>query len=156
MKNKILFICNNNTIRSPMAEGLFNAKMGWTPYKACSASINQNNIHHLVDPLAAGAMYEQGINISNHTPQYINDIDISEIALIITLSEAAYKTVQTLPSCQNMPLEHWALPEPPAANSEMNRETAMPFYRSLYQEIERRINNKFTSPAQQHPVLRTS
>lgn len=69
-KLKVLFICVHNSARSRMAEGLLNARCGGE-FEAQSAGLE---IGSGVNPLAAAAMQEIGIDITQHASQVVFDV----------------------------------------------------------------------------------
>lgn len=69
-KPKVLFICVHNSARSRMAEGLLNARCGKF-FTAQSAGLEAGTG---VNPLAAAAMQEIGIDITEHASQVVFDL----------------------------------------------------------------------------------
>ncbi len=69
-KPKVLFICVHNSARSRMAEGLLNARCG-DDFEAQSAGLEAGTG---VNPLAAAAMQEIGIDITQHASQVVFDV----------------------------------------------------------------------------------
>lgn len=69
-KPKVLFICVHNSARSRMAEGLFNARCG-DIFEAQSAGLEAGTG---VNPLAAAAMQEIGIDITQRPSQVVFDV----------------------------------------------------------------------------------
>ena len=82
-KRNVLFICVHNSARSRMAEGLLNERCGEF-FAAQSAGLEAGRG---VNPLAAAAMQEIGIDISSRPSQEVFDVYKSGtlFALVITV-----------------------------------------------------------------------
>jgi protein-tyrosine-phosphatase len=84
----VLFACGLNSVRSPMAAGLFREFFGKTMYVG-SAGVQRGEL----DPFAVAAMAEIGVDISRHKPHTFEELDDLEglnFDLIITLSPRAH------------------------------------------------------------------
>ena len=84
----VLFACGLNSVRSPMAAGLFSQLIGRTVYVG-SAGVRKGEL----DPFAVAAMAEIGVDISRHKPMTIEELDELEglnFDLIVTLSPEAH------------------------------------------------------------------
>ena len=108
-KANVLFICVHNSARSRMAEGFLNARCGEF-FEAQSAGLERAST---VNPLAAEAMQEIGIDISQKAGQEVFEVWKSGpvFAYVITVcheSEAA--------GCPMFPGAakrlHWPFPDP--------------------------------------------
>ena len=66
----VLFACGLNSVRSPMAAGLFKQIMGGASYVA-SAGVRKDEL----DPFAVAALEEVGIDISRHRPMTFEELD---------------------------------------------------------------------------------
>ena len=90
-KMKILFICNHNSVRSQMAEGLLRAFYGdW--YEAHSAGIEATQ----VDPRATKVMNEIGIDISGQHSKTMNEYRGILFDVAVTVCD---KTREACPIC---------------------------------------------------------
>ncbi|MGZ7067636.1 MAG: arsenate reductase ArsC [Methanobacterium sp.] len=79
-KEKILFICTNNSARSQIAEGYLKHKYG-EYYDVYSAGTEPTK----VNPLAIKVMAEIGIDISNHYSKSLQEFDGEEFEQVITV-----------------------------------------------------------------------
>ena len=61
----VLFACGLNSVRSPMAVGLFRQIIGPASYVS-SAGVRKDEL----DPFAVAALDEVGIDISRHRPNF--------------------------------------------------------------------------------------
>jgi arsenate reductase len=89
----ILVLCTGNSCRSQMAEGYlrFYAEGRATIY---SAGIET----HGVNPLAIKVMLEDGIDISNHTSNNVNEYENVDFDLILTVCNNAETNCPYFPS----------------------------------------------------------
>jgi arsenate reductase len=100
----ILFLCVANSARSQMAQGLANA-VYTNAVTAFSAGSVPSGI---VNPLAVRAMSDMGIDISTHTSKAIEDIDLSNIDMVVTL--CAEEICPVIPG--SIQHRHWPIPDP--------------------------------------------
>ena len=101
---KILFVCTGNTCRSQMAEGIANS-LSWISFSAgTNPEIN-------VNPHAIEVMNEIGLNISNHYPKLIDEINLNEIDVIMTVCSNADKNCPTFPGFSGQKL-HYSFDDP--------------------------------------------
>ncbi|MFZ2315643.1 MAG: arsenate reductase ArsC [Gammaproteobacteria bacterium] len=85
----ILFLCAAHWARSQMAEGLAKNMLG-KDFSIMSAGSSPSYVH----PVAIKVMSEIGIDISKQTSKSVNDIDLSQGDMIITLcAEEVYPYV---------------------------------------------------------------
>jgi protein-tyrosine-phosphatase len=142
----VLFACNFNSARSPMAAGLARQLLGKSIYVA-SAGVQKAG--H-ADPFAVAAMEELGIDISRHRPltfEEFEDLEGLNVDLIVTLTPAAHHRAMDLTRTLAVGVEYWPMPDPTIAIG--SREQIMAAYRDLYVRLETRIARRFLSrPAQ--------
>jgi protein-tyrosine-phosphatase len=142
----VLFACNFNSARSPMAAGLARQLLGKSVYVA-SAGV-QKGEH--ADPFAVAVMEELGIDISRHRPltfEEFEDLEGLNVDLIVTLTPAAHHRALDLTRTLAVDVEYWPMPDPTA--SEGSREQRLAFYRDVRDQIMARIRARFaqTGPA---------
>ena len=92
-KQKVLFICTNNSARSQMAEGLLRTLYG-DRYKAYSAGTQPTR----VNPYAIRVMSEIDIDISNHRSKSIEEYRGSEFDYVVTVCDNAKESCPFFPS----------------------------------------------------------
>ena len=99
----VLFACGLNSVRSPMAMGLFRQLVGPATYVA-SAGVRKDEL----DPFAVAAMEEAGIDIGKHRPMTFEDLDEWEglnFDLIVTLAPEAHH--KALELTRTLPTQKW-------------------------------------------------
>jgi len=129
----VLFLCNQNAVRSPMAKALAEQHCKRRVFVA-SAGL----IAGALDPFSVAAMAEDGIDISTHKAQTLSDVDIALFDLVIALTEESRDHVaKHFPDAR---LEYWATPDP--SDSEGNRNQVMDSYRLVRDHLEVRIADR--------------
>jgi protein-tyrosine-phosphatase len=135
----VLFACGLNSVRSPMAAGLFRELFGKTVYVG-SAGVQRGEL----DSFAVAAMAELGIDISRHKPHTFEDLDELEglnFDLIVTLSPPAHHKALELTRTLAAEVEYWPTHDPTAA--EGSREQRLVAYREVRDELMARIRERF-------------
>ena len=135
----VLFACGLNSVRSPMAAGIFRELFGKTVYVG-SAGVHRGEL----DPFAVAAMAELGIDISRHKPHTFEELDELEglnFDLIVTLSPRAHHKALELTRTIASEVEYWPTHDPTAA--EGSREQRLVAYREVRDELMARIRARF-------------
>jgi protein-tyrosine-phosphatase len=131
-----------NTVRSPMAAGLFRELFGKTVYVG-SAGVQKGER----DPFAAAVMAEIGIDIARHKPITFEELDELEglnFDLIVTLSPPAHHKALEVTRTSAADVEYWPTADPTAV--EGNREQRLAAYREVRDQLMARIRERFGRP----------
>src|SRR5215510_777082 len=140
MPQAVLFACGLNSVRSPMAEGLFKQMLGRTVY-AASAGVKKDEL----DPFAVAALDEVGIDIAKHRPitfEELEDWHGLNFDLIITLSPEAHHKALELTRTIAADVEYWPTPDP--TTTEGSRELKLAAYREVCDGLLMRIRRRFS------------
>jgi protein-tyrosine-phosphatase len=135
----VLFACGLNSVRSPMAAGLFKQMMGKAIYVA-SAGVRKGEL----DPFAVAVLEEAGIDISRHRPMTFEELEDWEglnFDLIVTLSPEAHHKALDLTRTVAADVEYWPTPDPTA--TEGTREQRLAAYREVRDQLTDRIKSRF-------------
>lgn len=109
---RILVLCTGNSCRSQMAEGYFRSLAG-SDVEVYSAGVET----HGLNPYAVRIMAEDGIDISNHTSNNVNDYMDLDFNYIITVCDNAKDRCPYFPAKAEK--HHKGFPDPAkAAGSE--------------------------------------
>jgi protein-tyrosine-phosphatase len=138
----VLFACGLNSVRSPIAAGLFAQLFGRGRYVG-SAGVRKGEL----DPFAVAAMAEIGIDISRHKPVTFEELDEGEglnFDLIVTLAPEAHHRALELTRTSGVNVEYWPTSDPSAV--EGNREQRLDAYRQVRDQLLARIRERFAGP----------
>ena len=127
-KLNILFLCTGNSCRSQMAEGWAKALKG-DKYNFWSAGIET----HGLNPNAVKVMAEAGVDISAHTSDNVNDLEI-EFDVVFTVCGHAHETCPVFMGAPRV--IHVGFDDPPKlAKDAKTEEEALGHYRRVRDEI---------------------
>jgi protein-tyrosine-phosphatase len=135
----VLFACGMNTVRSPMAAALLKQMLGSSLYVG-SAGVRKGEL----DPFAAAAMEEIGIDIHAHRPMTFEELDDLEglnFDLIVTLAPEAHHRALELTRTLAAEVEYWPTADPTAI--EGSREQRLDAYREVRDQLLERIRARF-------------
>lgn len=133
----LLFVCNMNAIRSPMAEGLMRRRFG-SRYWLQSCGVRPGTG---VDLLAVEVMDELGVDISAHRPESFADLDDLSFDLIVTLAPEAHHRALEFTRSLSIDVEYWPCLDPTVI--EGSREQRLAEYRAVRDGLDRRIAMRF-------------
>ena len=136
----VLFACGLNSVRSPMAVGLFRQLVGPTSYVS-SAGVRKDEL----DAFAVAALDEIGIDISRHRPMTFEELEDWEglnFDLIVTLSPEAHHKALDLTRTAAADVEYWPTQDP--TGTEGNREQKLEAYREVCDGLLLRIRKRFS------------
>ena len=139
----VLFACGLNSVRSPIAAGLFAQIFGRSIYVG-SAGVRKGEL----DPFAVAIMEEIGIDISRHKPVTFEELEDWEglnFDLIVTLSPEAHHRALELTRTSAVDVEYWPTADPSAV--EGNRAQRLDAYRDVREQLLARIHERFARPS---------
>ena len=139
MIRSVLFVCANNSLRSPIAEGLTKFLFGHA-ILADSAGLRRG----ILDTFAVAAMDEIGIDISRHHAKLLDDLDSDSFDLIVTLSPEAHHRALQLTYANVAETEFWNTFDPSLI--EGAREMRLAAYRKVRDGLLVRIKARFERP----------
>jgi protein-tyrosine-phosphatase len=139
----VLFACGLNSVRSPIAAGLFAQIFGRAIYVG-SAGVRKGEL----DPFAVAVMAEIGIDISRHKPitfEELEDWEGLNFDLIVTLSPEAHHRALELTRASAADVEYWPTADPSAI--EGNRTQRLDAYREVREQLLAHIQERFAKPS---------
>jgi protein-tyrosine-phosphatase len=139
----VLFACGLNSVRSPIAAGLFAQMFGRAIYVG-SAGVRKGEL----DPFAIAVMEEIGIDISRHKPVTFEELEDWEglnFDLIVTLAPEAHHRALELTRTSAVDVEYWPTPDP--TGTEGSRTQRLESYRALRDQLSARIRDRFARPS---------
>jgi protein-tyrosine-phosphatase len=135
----VLFACGLNSLRSPIAAGLFAQMFGRAVYVG-SAGVRKAEL----DPFAVAVMAEIGLDISRHKPVTFEELDDWEglnFDLIVTLAPEAHHRALELTRTSAVDVEYWPTADPSAV--EGSRERRLEAYREVRDQLLARLHRRF-------------
>jgi protein-tyrosine-phosphatase len=139
----VLFACGLNSVRSPIAAGLFGQIFGRSIYVG-SAGVRKGEL----DPFAVAVMEEIGIDISRHKPitfEELEDWEGLNFDLIVTLAPEAHHRALEITRASAVDVEYWPTADPSAI--EGNRTQRLDAYREVREQLLAHIRERFARPS---------
>ncbi|MDY0242553.1 MAG: low molecular weight phosphatase family protein [Rhodospirillaceae bacterium] len=148
LPSSVLFLCDRNAIRSPMAAALLRSIHGASVWVR-SAGVAKGE----ADPFAVAAMAEVDLDIAGHVPTMVGDLDESNFDLIVALSLDALLKAETMTRTTDCQVAFWEVEDP--SRIEGSRDVRMDAYRSLRHALLGRILDRFPLDGAPHPPMET-
>ena len=135
----VLFACNHNRVRSPMAEGLMKLMFGDRVYvDSCGLKLDEEETP---DPFAIAVMDELGADISRHRSKTFDMLEEDSFDLVISLTPEAQHRAVELARHHAVELEYWPTFDPTLVLGP--REAVMEAYRETRDSLAARIRARF-------------
>jgi protein-tyrosine-phosphatase len=141
LPSAVLFFCNFNQVRSPMAEGIMKRFHGNRVF-VDSAGIRQGG----QDPFMIEVMREIGVDMSRHQPKTIGVLEADSFELVIALSPEAKIKAEDLTRYMHCEVRAWDIPDP--SRTEGARAARLAAYRQVRDQLQRKILELF--PREDH------
>ncbi len=135
----VLFLCGHNIVRSPIAAALTKQFFGKSIYVG-SAGVRKGE----PDGFTAAVMEEIGVDVSRHKAKTLDELEEYEglnFDLVISLSPEAHHKALELTRANAIDVEYWPTPDPTVA--EGSREQRLDAYRSVRDELMKRVRARF-------------
>jgi len=137
----VLFACNLNQVRSPMAAALMKLAFGDRVFvDSCGITPRGD-----VDPFVEAVLAEVGSGLGRHGAQAFDDMEDGSFDLIICLTSEALARAEALAKGRATEVEYWPTDDPTAAAG--SRSQALDAYRGVREALRRRIAARFGSPS---------
>ena len=135
----VLFACNLNRVRSPIAAGLMTRFHGLRVFvDSCGLRVSTEAP---VDPFAVAVMDELGLDLSGHRPKTFDDLEDLSFDVVISLSPEAHHRAGELARRSAVEIEYWPTIDPTLTSG--SREVRLDAYRATRQGLETRILQRF-------------
>ena len=144
--NSVLFCCDHNAIRSPMAEGMMKKFYGRQAYVQSAGVHNDMEI----DGFAIAVCHEIGIELSRHRTRSFDEMrdwgdDLGQFDLIVALTPASQRQALELTSNAHVDVEYWPIMDPTGLAE--GREAQLAAYRATRDQIHDRMVGRFGPPS---------
>ena len=138
----VLFCCDLNSVRSPMAEGICKKLYGFSMFVQSAGVLSNTSI----DPFAVEVCDEIGVVLKKHRSRTFKEMeawgdDISSFDLIIALSPASQRHALEYTRYFSLKIEYWSILDPVDIGE--TRTARLNAYRITRDQIVKKINNLF-------------
>ena len=144
----VLFCCDHNAIRSPMAEGMMKKFYGRAAYVQSAGVKNDLEI----DGFAVAVCNEIGITLSNHRSRSFEEMkawgdDLGGFDLIVALSPASQRLALEMTRLYHLEVEYWPIMDPTGIAE--GREAKLNMYRQVRDQIRKTMIQRFGPPIEE-------
>lgn len=140
----VLFCCDHNAVRSPMAEGIMKKFYGTGTYVQSVGVKNDLEI----DGFSIAVCKELGVELSRHRSRSFDEMDqmgddLSSFDLVVALSPASQKRAQELTRFYHLEVEYWPIMDPTGLGD--NRDAKLLSYRQSRDQIIEHLTSRWGS-----------
>jgi len=145
MPGSVLFCCDHNAIRSPIAEGLAKLYYGKKIFIQSAGILNDLEI----DGFAISVCEEIGVKLAKHQPRSFLDMDqwgdrIDSFDLVVALSETSKRKVIEATKSYAVKVIYWPIFDPTATVNRWEEKIAN--YRKTRDQISAKLIDFFGTP----------
>ncbi len=147
LPGSILFCCDHNAVRSPMAEGIMKKFYGHRAYVQSAGVKGDMDI----DGFSIAVCAEMGVELERHRSRSFDEMqewgdDLTSFDLIVALSPAAQRQALEFNRFHHIDVEYWPILDPTGLGE--GREAKLASYRQARDQIVARITDAFGPPIQ--------
>ena len=151
LPGSVLFCCDHNAVRSPMAEGIMKKYYGQDCYIQSVGVKNDLEI----DGFAVTVCREIGVELDRHRSRSFDEMeqwgdDLSSFDLVLALSPASQRRALELTRYFHLDVEYWPILDPTGLGE--GREDRLRSYRQTRDQIVARLIDRFGPPRDQTPA----
>ena len=134
LPQSVLFCCDHNAVRSPMAEGIMKKFYGAETYVQSVGVTNDMEI----DGFAIAVCQEIGVELSRHRSRSFDEMEewgehLSSFDMVIALSPASQRRALDLTRIYHLAVEYWPIMDPTGLGE--SREVKLNAYRQTRDQI---------------------
>ena len=134
LPQSVLFCCDHNAVRSPMAEGIMKKFYGAETYVQSVGVHNDMEI----DGFAIAVCQEIGVELSRHRSRSFDEMEewgehLSSFDLVVALSPASQRRALELTRIYRLTVEYWPIMDPTGLGE--SREVKLNAYRQARDQI---------------------
>ena len=142
LPQSVLFCCDHNAVRSPMAEGIMKKLYGTECYIQSVGVKNDLEI----DGFAITVCAEIGVELSRHRSRSFDEMeewgdDLSSFDLVLALSPASQRRALDLTQFYHLEVEYWPILDPTGLGED--REARLASYRETRDQIVARLTDRW-------------
>ena len=141
----VLFCCDHNAVRSPMAEALMKKFYGQRAYVQSAGVRNDMEI----DGFSIAVCREIGVELERHRSRSFEEMQrlgehLSQFDLVVALSPVSQKAALELTRFYHLAVEYWPILDPTAIGE--GRDAKLAAYRQTRDQIRDRMVARFGGP----------
>ena len=145
LPQSVLFCCDHNAVRSPMAEGMMKKFYGSDTYVQSAGVKGDMEI----DGFSIAVCQELDIELSRHRARSFDEMqewgdDLAAFDLIVALSPAAQRRALDLTRLFHLDVEYWPILDPTGIGE--SRDQKLVSYRQARDQIKERLVGRFGPP----------
>jgi protein-tyrosine-phosphatase len=142
LPQSVLFCCDHNAVRSPMAEGIMKRLYGTGCYVQSAGLVNDQEI----DGFAIAVCKEVGVEMSRHRSRSFDEMrdwgdDLASFDLVLALSPASQHRALELTRLYHLEVEYWPILDPTGLGE--GREERLAAYRTTRDMIVARLTDRW-------------
>ncbi|MEM8750714.1 MAG: low molecular weight phosphatase family protein [Pseudomonadota bacterium] len=137
--SSILYLCNHNAIRSPMAEIMTRDGYGRSIYVESAGVRTGEN-----DGFVEAVLNELGLSLDGRSPQALEDLEDTYFDLIITLSPTAHHVALKMEYIEAGEVLYWPSADPTVVQG--SRDQMLAAYRDVRDRLQERIEDQLGQP----------
>jgi len=145
LPQSVLFCCDYNAVRSPMAEGIMKKFYGADTYVQSVGVKSDLEI----DGFAIAVCQEIGVELSRHRSRSFEQLkewgdDLSAFDLVVALSPASQRQALELTRVFHLTVEYWPIMDPTGLGE--TRETKLAAYRQSRDQVVENLIRRWGPP----------
>ena len=145
LPQSVLFCCDHNAIRSPMAEGMMKKFYGTETYVQSAGVYNDMEI----DGFSVAVCHEMDVELARHRSRSFDEMqewgdDLSGFDLVVALSPGAQRKALDLTRFFHLEVEYWPIMAPTGIGE--TREAKLEQYRKARDQIRDKMLERFGAP----------
>ena len=145
LPQSVLFCCDHNAVRSPMAEGIMKKFYGGDTYVQSVGVMGDMDI----DGFSIAVCEEIGVELSRHRTRSFDEMqewgdDLSSFDLVVALSPASQRRALELTRVYHLDVVYWPIMDPTGLGE--TREAKLNAYRQTRDQIASHLKTRWGEP----------
>lgn len=147
LPQSVLFCCDHNAVRSPMAEGIMKKFYGTGTYVQSVGVHNDMEI----DGFSIAVCQEMNVELSRHRSRSFDEMeqwgdDLSSFDLVVALSPASQRRALELTRFFHLDVEYWPILDPTGLGE--SRQDKLASYRQARDQIVSKLRERWGEPTE--------
>ncbi|WP_135505985.1 low molecular weight phosphatase family protein [Roseovarius aestuariivivens] len=145
LPQSVLFCCDHNAVRSPMAEGIMKKLYGTDTYVQSAGVMGDMDI----DGFSIAVCQEIGVELARHRTRSFDEMeqwgdDLSSFDLVVALSPASQRRALELTRLYHLDVVYWPIMDPTGLGE--TREAKLNAYRQTRDQIITHLKTRWGEP----------